>query len=164
MKNITLTAFISFAVLCSCIKDVQIDNNGWNAISFTEAESPLFENYMNLPYINLTFPALITRGAIDYNSGILKLNGFSYVFIGHNWSNDEIVVVVHKDGSKYYEKSLLPEHLSPEGGAVEIINFSFSFVTQPGEYTFSIYVKDERGLTLLKNHLLHDTKGKMLVL
>lgn len=162
-KRIVLTV-LNLLILISCSKELKITDNGWNAISFTESESSIFEDYMNLPYINLTFPTLINRGLISYNSGILKLNGFSYVFIGHNWLDKEILVEVTKDGERYYEKSLLPQSAKGEDPNIQIKEFSFDFTVEPGEYGFALYVKDGRGLTRLKSHHLHDTKGKMLVL
>ncbi|MHC1778979.1 MAG: hypothetical protein AB9922_01930 [Bacteroidales bacterium] len=164
MKKTTLFAILAAASLFSCSKEIKISDNGWNAISFTEAESSKFEDYMNLPYINLTFPSLTNRGLIDYNSGIFKLNGFSYVFISHNWGDNEILVEVYKDGSKYFEKSLSPESDNGAVSQIPIKNFSFDFTAEPGEYSFALYIKDERGLTRLKSHSLHNTRGKMLVL
>ncbi len=86
------------------------------------------------------------------------------MFIGHNWGSEEILVQVIKDGSKYYETTLLPLSDKGEESQIQIKNFSFDLVAEPGEYTFTIFIKDQRGLTQLKSHALHDTKGKMLVL
>ena len=164
MKKTILLTILAVSTLFSCSKEPQVSNNGWNAISFTESDSSKFEDYMNLPYINLTFPSMINRGVINYNSGIFKLNGFTYVFIGHNWPNHEILIEVVKDGAKYYEKNLLPQLVKGEDQLIQIKDFSFDFTAEPGEYSFTLYVRDERGLTRLKSHSLHNTKGKMLVL
>ncbi len=164
MKKTILLTILAFSTLFSCSKEPQISNNGWNAISFTESDSSKFEDYMNLPYINLTFPSLINRGVISYDSGIFKLNGFTYVFIGHNWPDCEILIEVTKDGAKYYEENLLPQSVKGEEPQIPIKDFSFGFTAEPGEYSFTLYVRDERGLTRLKSHSLHSTGGKMLVL
>ncbi len=164
MKKIIVSVLISAAILSSCSKEYQSCDNGWNAITFTEVESSDFESYMDLPYLNLTFPERVKRGILEFREGFFTLEGFSYVFVGHNWGDREILLHLFRNGSKYFEKSIQPETDTAANTSAGLRNFSFGIVLEPGEYSFAVDVKDERGLTRLNSHLLHSTKGKMVVL
>jgi hypothetical protein len=164
MRKIIVSVLISAAILSACRKEYQSSDNGWNAITFTEVESSDFESYKDLPYLNLTFPERVKRGIMEFREGLFTLEGFSYVFVGHNWGDREIHLHLFRNGSKYYEKSIQPQADAAGNSPLALRNFSFGIVLEPGEYSFAIDLKDERGLTRLNSHLLHNTKGRMVVL
>ncbi len=163
MKTYSTFCLAFMLALISCSKSVPSITNEWSSISFTKSESSNYESYMDLPHINLTFPASVKRGKIDYDSGIWVKDGIKYVIIGHNWGNQEVLLTIKKDNQNYFEKRLtpLPDALGTPNSSIKC--FSFNFEAEPGVYEFNISVIEGDGYIQLNAYPLHNSTGKMAV-
>lgn len=155
MKKSTILMFYltNTLILTSCQKEQSSDLTGWNALTFTESVHNLYSQYMDEPYINLTFPSAISSQELNYDNGIFRLSDRYYAISAHNWDNSRIILRIIKDGEVVNTEELVPEN-----------NFAFRFSPLPGEYQFKAAVmgldNQERPL---KTIVLHNSENRLKV-
>ena len=159
---LTLALLVS-AFILSCNKEINVEYPIWNALTFTENPSDNYLLYMDEPYVNLTFPGSVEKGEINYINGSWMIGTMEYVFIGHNWGEQELIIYIMKKGAEVTERVLLPQ--PPVVGSLDnhIKKFSLKFDASAGEYSFRAAVKDHRGVTPLLTKVLHNSSNKLVV-
>ncbi|OFX82110.1 MAG: hypothetical protein A2X20_08560 [Bacteroidetes bacterium GWE2_40_15] len=166
MKKINLyltIALLTSAFMLSCNKETVVEFPTWNALAFCENPSDNYLLYMDDPYVNLTFPGSVEKGEINYINGSWMIGKMEYVFIAHNWGEQELIIYITKKGAEVTERVLLPQ--PPVVGSLDnhIKKFSLKFDASVGEYSFNAAVKDHRGVTPLLTKVLHNSSNKLVV-
>jgi hypothetical protein len=156
-------ALLASAFMLSCNKETVVEFPTWNALAFCENPSDNYLLYMDEPYVNLTFPGLISNREINYINGSWKIESMEYVLIAHNWGEQELIIYIKKKGAEVTERVLLPQ--PPVVGSLDnhIKKFSLKFDASAGDYSFSAAVKDNRGITPLLTKVLHNSSNKLVV-
>lgn len=156
-------ALLLSAIMLSCNKEAEVEYPTWNALAFSENSSDNYLLYMDEPYVNITFPGLIYNSEIKYVNGSWMMGTMEYVFIGHNWGEQELIIYIMKKGAEITERVLLPQ--PPVVGSLDnhIKKFSLKFDAPAGEYSFKAAVKDHRGVTPLLTKVLHNSSNKLVV-
>lgn len=158
----TLALLVS-AFILSCNKEINVEYPIWNALTFCENPSNDYLQYMDDPYVNLTFPGSVKQGEINYINGSWMVEKMEYVFIAHNWGDSELIIYIMKNGTEVAERVLQPQ--PPVVGSLDnhIKKFSLKFDASAGEYSFRAAVKDQRGVTPLLTKVLHSSSNKLVV-
>lgn len=162
--NLYLTfALLTSAFMLSCNKEAELEFPTWNALAFCENPSDNYLLYMDEPYVNITFPGLVTNNEINYVNGSWMIDKMEYVFIAHNWGEQELIIYIMRKGAEVTERVLLPQ--PPVVGSLDnhIKKFSLKFDAPAGEYSFSAAVKDQRGITPLLTKVLHNSSNKLVI-
>ncbi len=149
---------ISLAIIVSCSKSnpTQIS---WNAIDYTIENYTNYNQYMDKPYISLTFPNILSQiYEIGYYKGIMKIDKADYIFMAHNWGEQEIEIILYSDNKEVSRTKLKPEY--PQNRKdTDIATFSFNFPKQKGRYTIEILLTSSNQ-TLYKN-ILYDSSNTL---
>lgn len=151
-RRIILMITIALISATSCTKEIKKNNLSWNAVAFTESDTPEFRSFMNQPYINITYPSSFSGESISYINGEWTLSGFKYVFSAHNWGDEKITLKLIKNGEPLISSEIVPEPSTPRH---DIKQFSFTHEIPPGKYTIDISIHDNRGITQLNRYTLH---------
>ncbi len=157
MKRFLSIIAISSLIL-SCSKE-SIDGSSWNAIDFTLEKYEQYIDYMDKPYISITFPStLLKTEESSYSAGIMKKDQRDYVFIGHNWDDKEIVVILYSQNNQISRTTIKPEY-STEKRELEIANFTYTFPQISGVYRIEIELND--GNIKMEENILYDSKNRI---
>ncbi len=163
MKRLFLSAALIITGLTSCQKGEKIDPPGWVALSFTSNPSSNYLLYMNDPHVNLTLPPLINSQNVSFTNGMCYLNGNTYVMVGHNWGEIEVILYIFRNGTLEREIRVAPLKDIEGAHDNQIKRFNLSFDASPGEYTFSAASSYNGEITPLYTHTLHGTQNRMVV-
>ncbi len=158
-----LSALLITINSCSKSDVSEIEHYGWNALTFTESKESNYQLYKDSRHVNITFPTLLDRGKIDYKNGYYRRGELTYIFLAHNWGEEELELLIFKENEIFKEVILKPlPEISPAGvSPIKVFNLELDL--SEGEYSFRASIVDQGERRSLYTHELHDTKNRLLI-